>query len=55
MNPDHYLCTVDGEYYKRPVEDYQIGTVDRDVPNVQVRMTRVFHMSKQIFEDIYFI
>ena len=27
VNPDHYLCTVDGEYYKRPVEDYQIGTV----------------------------
>ena len=27
VNPDHYLCTVDGEYYKRPVVDYQIGTV----------------------------
>ena len=25
VNPDHYLCTVDGEYYKRPVVDYQIG------------------------------
>ena len=27
VNPDHYLCTVDGEYYKRPVADYQIGTL----------------------------
>ena len=27
VNPDHYLCTVDGEYYKRPVVDYQIGKV----------------------------